>query len=240
MLSPLRARANNLETCARRLSFNCTRYLASTSDVNGRQSGRPPKSAEVPPKSAADPPLPLTAHRGAFDGQSPLALSLSHYFSLPSLPPIDQWVSHFPYGPLVVRDRVSIRDPASAIRVAQSFISSKKTLTGKPKVIIEAFPGAWLLGTLIALFLLNLGPGALSRAFLTLPPSQLKRLIILEDHKPYLEYLLVCFASFSVSTLLRYSLLATCPCRPPRTSCASEWPHLGHVFLLVRKRRPRC
>jgi hypothetical protein len=38
-----------------------------------------------------------------------------------------------------------------------------------------------------------LGPGALSRALLTLPPSKLKKLIILEDYEPYLEYLRVCF-----------------------------------------------
>jgi transcription factor 1 len=57
--------------------------------------------------------------------------------------------------------------------VAHSFVNSKKTFTGKPKVIVEAFPG----------------PGALSRAFLTLPSSELRRLIILEDHEPYLEYL---------------------------------------------------
>jgi len=52
-------------------------------------------------------------------------------------------------------------------------VNSKETSTNNPKVIIEAFPG----------------PGALSRAFLTLPSSQLRRLIILEDHEPYLEYL---------------------------------------------------
>ncbi|KAI9461235.1 S-adenosyl-L-methionine-dependent methyltransferase [Lactarius psammicola] len=54
-----------------------------------------------------------------------------------------------------------------------SIVDAKKTSTGNPKVVIEAFPG----------------PGALSRAFMTLPPSKLKRLIILEDHEPYLEYL---------------------------------------------------
>ena len=39
-----------------------------------------------------------------------------------------------------------------------------------------------------------LGPGALSRALLTLPPSKLKKLIILEEYEPYLEYLRVCFS----------------------------------------------
>jgi len=137
------------------------------------------------------------------EGTDPLASQLNHYFSLPPLPPTEEWPSHFPFIAPSVRDRVSIRTPASAIRVAHSFINSKKTWTGKPKVIIEAFPGAWRLRTAIVLFLTpSLGPGALSRAFLTLPPSQLQRLIILEDHEPYLEYLRVRFsAPFSAFTL---------------------------------------
>jgi hypothetical protein len=70
-------------------------------------------------------------------------------------------------------------------------------MTGNPKVIIEAFPGARNLITAVTLFLHSiLGPGALSRALLTLPPSQLKRLIILEDYEPYLEYLRVQLPSF--------------------------------------------
>ncbi|TDL24169.1 S-adenosyl-L-methionine-dependent methyltransferase [Rickenella mellea] len=44
-----------------------------------------------------------------------------------------------------------------------------------PKVIIEAFPG----------------PGALTRALLELPPSRLKRLIVMEESPVYLDYLKV-------------------------------------------------
>lgn len=140
-----------------------------TSNEVVRKRGRPPKAAK-----AALEQLPNTV---VDDPTSPrsrsLAASLTRYSDLPPLPPIDDWLSHFPFAPLVVRDRISIRDPVTAIRVAESFVDSKKTSTRKPKVIIEAFPG----------------PGALSRAFLTLPPDKLKKLIILEDHEPYLEYL---------------------------------------------------
>jgi hypothetical protein len=56
----------------------------------------------------------------------------------------------------------------------------------------------------------SLGPGALSRALLTLPPSQLKSLIILEDYEPYLEYLRVCdHLPFCLQAIEIYRLLAT-------------------------------
>ena len=179
-----------------------------------RKRGRPfkyPKAAsEQPPErppTLRDPPesySPLAAPL--------LAASLKHYSSLPPLPPINDWLSHFPYGSVAVRDRISIRDPVSAIHVARSFVDSKKTSTGNPKVVIEAFPGALLLSSRCMFLFLTviLGPGALSRAFLTLPPSKLKKLIILEDHEPYLEYLRVCFHRLwyiSIVEMIRLSLL---------------------------------
>ncbi|KAH9994962.1 S-adenosyl-L-methionine-dependent methyltransferase [Russula compacta] len=167
MLSPFRA---NHAACIRCLPLNCTRNVASTSNQLKRNRSRAQTFATVTVEQASD-PLPAPALPLAGGGS--LATSLDHYSSLPPLPPIEDWLSHFPYASSAVRDRISIRAPTSAIRVAHSFINSKKTSTGNPKVIVEAFPG----------------PGALSRAFLTLPPSQLKRLIILEDHGPYLEYL---------------------------------------------------
>jgi len=150
MLSPLRA--NYLVACARRRSFDCTR-IVSISNENGRKLGQLSKSAKVSAESASDhlPPSPL-AHGDSFDdGGDSLIAALNHYSSLPPLPPIDDWLSHFPYGSAAVRDRISIRSPASAIRVAQSFINSKKTTTGNPKVVIESFPGVLRLGTLIVL-----------------------------------------------------------------------------------------
>ncbi len=118
----------------------------SLNDV-GRKRGQASKSAkaasEQPPNTVvagSTPPNPSERY-------GPLAASLKHYSSLPPLPPIDDWLSHFPYGPIVVRDRISIRDPASAIHVAQSFVDAKKTSTENPKVVIEAFPGALILSS---------------------------------------------------------------------------------------------
>jgi len=82
---------------------------------------------------------PLEQHPIPFEVD---AVSLIHYSNLPPLPPAHDWLSHFPHTSLSVRDRISIRNPASAIRLAHSFIDSKKTSTGNPKVVIEAFPGA--------------------------------------------------------------------------------------------------
>lgn len=150
MLSP--SRANHLVACARRLPFDCTRTF--TSDENRRKLGRLPEPAKVSAGPAWDPLPPSPAHHpDSFHGEDSLTAALSHYSSLPPLPPIDNWLSHFQYGAPHVRDRISIRSPASAIRVAQSFINSKKTTTGNPKVIIEAFPGVLRLGTLIVLLL---------------------------------------------------------------------------------------
>ena len=147
MLSPLRV--NYLAACARRLPFDCTRTFISTSDEKRRTLGRLPESAKA---SDPLPPSPV-AHPDSFSGEDTLTAALSCYSSLPPLPPIDNWISHFPYATPGVRDRISIRSPASAIRVAQSFINSKKTTTGNPKVVIEAFPGVLRLGTLMALLL---------------------------------------------------------------------------------------
>ena len=140
MLSLLKA--NHLLAHARGLPLNHTRNFASASNGVKRMRGRPPKLPKATPELAPNILAASTARRNSLEEGSPLFLSLNHYFSLPPLPPLDDWLSHFPYGPPVVRDRISIRDPITAIRIARSFITPKKTSTGNPKVIIEAFPGA--------------------------------------------------------------------------------------------------
>lgn len=109
------------------------------------------------------------------------------------LPPIDNWRSYFAVHQLVVRDRVSVRNPELADKLAYSFLDNPHTSSDEPKTVVEAFPGPSF-----SLFLRRdlfgdeaLGPGQLSRALLKLPPSKLKKLIILEDHEPYLQYLRV-------------------------------------------------
>ncbi|OBZ68250.1 Mitochondrial transcription factor 1 [Grifola frondosa] len=71
------------------------------------------------------------------------------------------------------KDRVSICNPVTASKVAESFICGDSIAAGDNKIVIEAFPG----------------PGALSRALLELPSSKIRKLIILEDNEHYLPYL---------------------------------------------------
>jgi hypothetical protein len=199
-----------------------------SSNEVGRKRGRPSKPANIASDVVADPdPTPP---------DPALAASLNHYFSLPPLPPIDDWLSHFPIGPIVVRDRISIRDPVSAIHVARSFVDAKKTSTGNPKVFIEAFPGALILSSRGMFFLqVVLGPGALSRAFLTLPPSKLKKLIILEDHEPYLEYLRVCFHHLRCLFIVEMSPLSLLPERIPASELCLAVASTGTHILICWK-----
>jgi hypothetical protein len=136
MLSSLRA--NNLHLRTRGLPLIHTHNFVSSSNGAKKRRSRSPKPSSDTLEHAA----PTTPQQTpvAVEG-SQFAALLSHYSRLPPLPPIGDWLSHFSFAPNAVRDRISIRDPASAIRVAQSFITSKKTSTGNPKVIIEAFPG---------------------------------------------------------------------------------------------------
>jgi hypothetical protein len=143
MLSPLRA--NHLVACRSRLSLNCTRNFASTSN-EGRKHGQPPKSLEVQLKEASE-----QLQRDAFKLDPSLATSLNHYSSLPPLPPIDDWLPRFAYSSPALRDRISIRAPASAISIARSFMNSKETSTNNPKVIVEAFPGVCRLKAVVTL-----------------------------------------------------------------------------------------
>ena len=141
MLSPLRV--NHLVACLPRHSLNCTRSFASTSNEAGKRR-RPRNSVKSWSKEASEPVSSPPAAQQQLDASKldhPLATSLNHYSSLPPLPPIDDWLLHFAHSSPQLRDRNSIRAPASAISMAHSFMNSKKTSTGNPKVIIEAFPG---------------------------------------------------------------------------------------------------
>ncbi|KDQ57599.1 hypothetical protein JAAARDRAFT_35290 [Jaapia argillacea MUCL 33604] len=95
------------------------------------------------------------------------------------LPPLDHWRKYFK-ALLPVKDRTCVRNPKTAASLANSFIywdwdkmePSHKS-NGLGKVVIEAFPG----------------PGQLTRALMKLPESRMRKLIVLEDYPPYLEYL---------------------------------------------------
>ncbi len=60
---------------------------------------------------------------------------------LPPLPPQDEWRPLFASLATAIRERVSIRNPDTAARVARSFLSDKSIAAGEGKVVIEAFPG---------------------------------------------------------------------------------------------------
>ncbi|KAI0674965.1 S-adenosyl-L-methionine-dependent methyltransferase [Trametes maxima] len=92
--------------------------------------------------------------------------------SIPPLPPTSQWRRAFPTLNTLRRDRAVVCNPDSARRIARSFLPPPEDDNGG-KVVIEAFPG----------------PGALSRAMLELPSSNLRKLIILEDDEVYLSAL---------------------------------------------------
>ncbi|RDB16929.1 Mitochondrial transcription factor 1 [Hypsizygus marmoreus] len=84
------------------------------------------------------------------------------------LPPEHEWRKHFPLY-VSVNHRVSIRHAPTAKKIAEAFVPEGS----KDKVIVEAFPG----------------PGQLTRALLDLPKERIKRLIVMEDWEPYLQYL---------------------------------------------------
>lgn len=151
MLSPLRA--NHLAACLPRLSLNCTRNFVATSN-DGSKRGWPQNPPKVASKEPSEPLPSLTAAQLQPDASKldhSLVTSLNHYSSLPPLPPIDDWLSHFAYSTPQLRDRISIRAPASAISIAHSFMNSNKTSSNNPKVIIEAFPGVRRLKAVVTL-----------------------------------------------------------------------------------------
>ncbi|KAG2750325.1 S-adenosyl-L-methionine-dependent methyltransferase [Suillus brevipes Sb2] len=70
---------------------------------------------------------------------------------------------------MALKSRISIANPETAALVANSFVPSGS----RDKVIVEAYPG----------------PGALTRALMELPKSRIRKIIVLEDAEPYLNFL---------------------------------------------------
>jgi hypothetical protein len=144
---------NHLVAGFPRLPLNCIRNFVATSN-DGSKRGQPQESPKVASTEPSEPLPSLTAAQlqpDASELDHSLVTSLNHYSSLPPLPPIDRWLSHFAYSSPQIRDRISIRAPASAISIAQSFMNSNKTSTDNPKVIIEAFPGERRLKAVVTL-----------------------------------------------------------------------------------------
>lgn len=53
------------------------------------------------------------------------------------LPPTSEWRTHFSPRNILVRERVSIKNPETAAQVAQSFVPTGS----EQKIVIEAYPG---------------------------------------------------------------------------------------------------
>ncbi|KAH7888819.1 S-adenosyl-L-methionine-dependent methyltransferase [Phlebopus sp. FC_14] len=119
------------------------------------------------------------ASKGTLPNEGPTALNTATYKKNQKkvtyvsenplqLPPHADWSAAFPpSGP--TRNRVVLRNPATADRVAQSFIPAD----ARDKVIIEAFPG----------------PGVLTRALIKLPKTRIRKIIVLENQDMYFRYL---------------------------------------------------
>lgn len=67
---------------------------------------------------------------------------------IPPLPDIDTWTEVFPVALTAQKERVHLRRPETAAKVAEAFLSDEVMTEGRPKVIIEAFPGEVNLGSL--------------------------------------------------------------------------------------------
>lgn len=111
------------------------------------------------------------------------------------LPPPDTWRHVFVSNLSAVRDRASVSNPRTANILARAFLGGKSIVAGKGKTVIESYPGVLCLAVSHWSDVFSssfAGPGALSRALLTLEDGEVEKLIILEEYGPYLEYLLVC------------------------------------------------
>ena len=99
----------------------------------------------------------------------------------------------FPVHVVNIRERVSLANPRTAQKLAKAFLPESNVAEGQGKVVIEAFPGENHALRTLPNFVPHpsQGPGALSRALIELPPTVMKKLIILENFEPYLEYLRV-------------------------------------------------
>ncbi|KAG6885163.1 hypothetical protein C0993_005403 [Termitomyces sp. T159_Od127] len=80
----------------------------------------------------------------------------------------EEWSKHFK-APILINHRISVRNPATAATIADAFVPEGS----QDKIIVEAYPG----------------PGQLTRALLALPKERIKKLIVIENWEPYLEWL---------------------------------------------------
>ncbi|KAL1696287.1 hypothetical protein GGG16DRAFT_43571 [Schizophyllum commune] len=103
------------------------------------------------------------------DEMDTIAVKDEDWQSRVTLPPVEEWNEIFP-SHYSVTTRLTLHNANTAREIAEAYIPEGS----EGKTIIEAYPG----------------PGALSRAILALPKERVKRLILVENYPPFLDYLL--------------------------------------------------
>lgn len=124
--------------------------------------------------------------------------------SIPSLPPAHKWDAAFKGIDFKVRSQRScLSNPETAALLAKSLFADSEN----GSIVIEAFPGRFLLHMFCLLFSdLLKGPGVLTRALLQLPRKQISKLIVLEDVPLYFDRVKVgWFFSASLKLIQSYA-----------------------------------
>ncbi|KAL1748705.1 S-adenosyl-L-methionine-dependent methyltransferase [Schizophyllum fasciatum] len=102
------------------------------------------------------------------DEMDAIAVSDDDWQSRVELPPIDDWNTIFP-SHYTINTRLTLHNRETARTLAEAYVPEGSV----GKTIIEAYPG----------------PGTLSRAILALPKERVKRLILVDNYPPFLNYL---------------------------------------------------
>ncbi|KAI4524473.1 S-adenosyl-L-methionine-dependent methyltransferase [Schizophyllum commune Loenen D] len=158
-----------------------TRVVLEGDVVKPKRTRRPRKKAtedspDAPEASTSTPkrsPRQRTAVRrklqATTDEMETIAVKDEDWQSRVTLPPVEDWNEMFP-SHYSVTTRLTLHNANTAREIAEAYIPEGS----EGKTIIEAYPG----------------PGALSRAILALPKERVKRLILVENYPPFLDYLL--------------------------------------------------
>jgi hypothetical protein len=134
-----------------------------------------------------------------------------------AVPPASQWKDVLKFGR---EKRVLISNPATAAAFAKAILSgSGGDRPNLPKTFIEAFPG----------------PGLLTRKLLEYPPTQVKKIIVLEDSASCWPYLTVTLISDPLYRPITQCMLGTSGARPK--SGARQEVRFSLVYISRHARR---
>ncbi|KAF9244873.1 S-adenosyl-L-methionine-dependent methyltransferase [Melanogaster broomeanus] len=117
-------------------------------------------------KSSPEPPPVFLIRDSYKTKEKPVRYVSDNKFHLP----LDHdWSRAFPAAGIIVKHHACLRNAEVAAQVAEAFVPSGT----RDKVIVEAFPG----------------PGVLTRALLNLPKERIRKIIVLESHEQFLDFL---------------------------------------------------